>query len=166
MYNSRRKFITTMAGTVGSFIVNERLFAQNNELSEFTLNYLLASSLFGYMDLEIILPEVGRIGAMGIDVWPKVHGNQREQIDILGEKALISALNRNKVDFKCITQYKLGPFNLKDEMRFCSKLGCELIITGGSGPKGLKGHSLKSAVKNFVEKMKPQIEVAEETGIK
>ena len=39
------------------------------------------------------------------------------------------------------------------------------MVTGGRGPKGLKGAALKSAVAQFVEKMKPHLAVAEETGV-
>jgi sugar phosphate isomerase/epimerase len=50
-------------------------------------------------------------------------------------------------------------------MRLAKRLGCELIVTGGDGPKGLAGADLKKAVGVFVEKMKPQLEVAEENGV-
>ena len=38
-------------------------------------------------DLAEVLPEVSKIGASGIDLWPKVHGNQREQANEMGEAA-------------------------------------------------------------------------------
>ena len=39
------------------------------------------------------------------------------------------------------------------------------MVTGGKGPRNLKGDELKSAVANFIEQMKPHLEVAEETGV-
>ena len=39
------------------------------------------------------------------------------------------------------------------------------MVTGGRGPKGLKGDELKSAVGKFIEQMKPHLAVAEETGV-
>ena len=65
----------------------------------------------------------------------------------------------------CITQYKLGPFGLQAEMRLAKRLGCPTIVTGGRGPRGLKGADLKSAVQKFIEQMKPHLTVAEETGV-
>ena len=40
-----------------------------------------------------------------------------------------------------------------------------MIVSGGSGPKGLQGQELKAAVKTFAEQMKPHIDAAGEAGI-
>jgi sugar phosphate isomerase/epimerase len=50
-------------------------------------------------------------------------------------------------------------------MRLAGRLGCKTIVCGGSGPKNLKGKELKSAVGAFIEKLKPHLAVAEETGV-
>ncbi|MEL7337323.1 MAG: TIM barrel protein, partial [Planctomycetota bacterium] len=39
------------------------------------------------------------------------------------------------------------------------------IVTGSSGPKGLQGSDLKSAVKRFTEQMKPHLAIAEKNGV-
>ena len=39
------------------------------------------------------------------------------------------------------------------------------MVTGGRGPKSLKGSELKSGVAEFIEKMKPHLEVAEQNGV-
>jgi sugar phosphate isomerase/epimerase len=121
--------------------------------------------MYGYTAVDQILPEVSRIGAKAIDIWPKVHGNQREQLDELGEQKFAKMLAEHDVALGCITQYKLGPFGLQNEMRLAQRLGCSTIVTGGSGPKGLTGDDLKAAVGEFIEKMKPHLAVAEETGV-
>lgn len=131
----------------------------------FSLNYMLPSCMYGRMPLDRILPEVKKIGATAIDIWPAVHGNQREQIDEMGREAFVQMLNVHSVKLGCITQYPLGPFGLADEMRFARQLGCNMIVTGGSGPTGLKGSELKKAVATFVEKMKPHLEVAEQNDV-
>ena len=105
------------------------------------------------------------IGARMIDIWPKVHGNQREQLDEMGEEAFAALLKKHDVSLGCITQYKLGPFGLRDEMQLAQRLGCQLMVTGGKGPRDLQGAELKSAVATFIEQMKPHLEVAEETGV-
>lgn len=131
----------------------------------FEPNYLLASSLYGYTPLAEILPEVRKTGAMAIDIWPKNHGNQREQLEELGEEKFASMLTANNVRLGCITQYPLGPFGLRDEMRLAQRLGCHTIVTGAAGPHDLQGAELKAAVRAFVAKMKPHLEVAEETEV-
>ena len=50
-------------------------------------------------------------------------------------------------------------------MRLAQRFGCRTIVTGGRGPVGLKGSELKAGVTGFVEKMKPHLAVAEETGV-
>ena len=126
----------------------------------FELNYLLGSCLYGYLYLGEILPEVRQTGAAAIDVWPKVHGNQREQLDDLGEARFGQLLRKNKVQLGCLTQYKLGPFGLKNEMKLAQRFGCRTIVTGGSGPAGLQGTALKEGVRGFIEKMKPHLDLA------
>lgn len=135
------------------------------EKKDFQLKYMLASCMYGYMPLAEILPEARKIGATTIDLWPKVHGNQREQLDELGEEKFRQMLDEHQLKLGCITQYKLGPFGLQNEMRLAQRFGCPLMVTGGSGPKDKTGSELKAAVKEFIEKMKPHLAVAEETGV-
>ncbi len=131
----------------------------------FQLNYVLASCMYGYMYVGEILPEVSKTGAGHIDLWPKRHGNQREQLTDLGEEKFADMLKQHNAQLGCITQYALGPFGLKDEFQLARRFGCKLIVTGGEGPKGLAGAELKSAVSVFVEQMKPHLEAAEECGV-
>jgi len=132
---------------------------------EFQLTYILASSLYGYGSLADILLEVSKAGASAIDLWPMVHGNQREQLDEMGEEEFVKLLTKHQVTLGCITQYPLGPFGLQNEMRLAQRLGCRTIVTGGKGPINLKGAELKKAVGDFVEHMKPHLAIAEETGV-
>ena len=140
------------------------VFAENGA-EGFQFQYILGSCMYGYSELAEIFPEVRKIGATAIDIWPKVHGNQREQLDEMGEEKFAALLKKHGISLGCITQYKLGPFGLQNEMRLANRLGCSTIVCGGKGPKGLKGGELKAAVGKFVEQMKPHLEVAEETGV-
>jgi sugar phosphate isomerase/epimerase len=132
---------------------------------KFQPNYILGSCMYGYTAVDEIVPEVAKIGATALDIWPKVHGNQREQLDEMGEEKFAALLKQHDVTLSCITQYKLGPFGLQNEMRLAGRLGCKTIVCGGSGPKNLKGKELKVAVGAFIEKLKPHLAVAEETGV-
>lgn len=127
--------------------------------------YILGSCMYGYTAVDQIVPEVAKIGATALDIWPKVHGNQREQLDEMGEEKFSTLLKKHDVTLGCITQYKLGPFGLQKEMQLAQRLGCKMIICGGSGPKNLKGKELKAAVGAFIEKLKPHLDIAEETGV-
>jgi sugar phosphate isomerase/epimerase len=121
--------------------------------------------MYGYQYVGEIFPEARKSGASAIDIWPKVHGNQREQLTDLGEDKFAAMLKQHNITLGCITQYKLGPFGVQDEMRLAQRFGCQTIVTGGKGPKGLKGGELKAGVANFIEKMKPHLAVAEESGV-
>lgn len=163
-FPSRRGFLsaTLLAGIIPDWLRDPNLQSSGRD---FKFKYMLGSCMYGYANLKEIVPEVKKIGATAIDLWPKVHGNQREQIDRMGEEKFVELLKKNGVQLGCITQYKLGPFGLQDEMRLVQKLGGTTLVTGAVGPKGLKGAELKTAVAAFVEKMKPHLEVAEATGV-
>lgn len=132
---------------------------------DFRFRFLVGSSMYGELPLRDILPDVPKTGAKAIDVWPRKHGNQREQIEEMGHEAFAALLTQHGVTLGCSTRYDLGPFKLQDEMRFVAKLGGDTIVTGGDGPKEAKGAELKEAVRSFCEKLKPHLAVAEETGI-
>ncbi len=159
---SRRDFCAAMTASLTSPLAAT---AFSNSTSSLRLRYILGSCMYGYTNLREILPEVRKTGAAAIDIWPKAHGSQREQLAEMGEEAFANCLRQHDVALGCITQYKLGPFGLQEEMRIAERLGCRTIVTGGSGPVGLSGGELKTAVAKFVEKMKPHLAVAEETGV-
>jgi sugar phosphate isomerase/epimerase len=127
--------------------------------------YIVGSSMYGSLYLGDILPEVQRCGAAAIDIWPKPHGNQREQARDFGDALLARMLAQHEVRLGCLTHYKLGPYGLQEEMRFAQRFGCELIVTGAVGPTGLTGGELRAAVARFVESLAPHLEVAEQTGV-
>lgn len=158
----RRTFVGTLSAGAALLALPGQTHAADEDFSP---RYILGSCMYGYTKLAEILPQVAKIGATAIDIWPKVHGDQREQLDELGEGPFAALIKKHDVALGCITQYKLGPFGLREEMRLAQRLGCSTIVTGGKGPTGLKGKELKSAIAGFAEKMKPHLAVAEETGV-
>jgi len=134
--------------------------------SSFRLRYLLSSSMYGTMKIEEILPEVARSGARHIDLWPKPHGDQREQSAALGDEAFAALLVRHGVGLGCVTRYDLGPLRLAGEMKWAARFGGKTFVCGGHGPKGLKGEALREAVRAFAEEMKPHCAEAEALGAK
>ncbi len=162
---SRRRFVTGCLAAA-STIVSPRISLGRPTNAPFRLKYILASAMYGYTSVRDIVPEVKKAGADAIDIWPKVHGNQREQIDEMGLAAFVQLLNQYSVKLGGVTCYRLGPLNLQAEMRFAERIGGKgvVLVTGAHGPKDLQGSELKQAVRRFAEEMKPHMEVAEETG--
>ena len=131
----------------------------------FELNYILASCMYGTLPLAEIVPEVKRIGSERIDIWPRVHGNQREQVESMGNAAFAALLATHGVGLGILTRFDLGSFGLEEEMAFAQEFGASLIVTGSTGPKGLAGKELRAAVSDFAEGLKPHIAAAEKHGI-
>ena len=126
--------------------------------------------MYGRLPLKEILPEVTKTGADTIDIWPAVHGNQREQIEAMGHYAFAAMLRAHKtakgtLRMGCITRYDLGPFGLQKEMAFAKKFGTRLMVCGGRGRRDLQGAQLKAEVKKFAELMKPHLAAAEAAGV-
>ncbi|QDS93735.1 Xylose isomerase-like TIM barrel [Roseimaritima multifibrata] len=164
---TRRRFNSTCAAAAAVGLASPLLGEDSASSAKppFAFKYLLGSSLYGYQSLEDIIPEVRKTGATAIDIWPMVHGNQREQLDEMGEAKFAEMLKQADIQLGCITQYKLGPFGLRDEFALASRFGCPTIVSGGAGPKGLTGSELKAAVGQFIEKLKPHLEIAEASGV-
>ena len=131
----------------------------------FELNYILASCMYGTLPLAEIVPEVKKIGSDRIDIWPRVHGDQREQVESMGNAAFADLLATHGVGLGVSTRFDLGPFGLAEEMAFAQEFGASLIVTGSEGPKDLTGEELRAAVANFAEALKPHITAAEKHGI-
>ena len=131
----------------------------------FELNYILASCMYGTLPLAEIVPEVKKIGSERIDIWPRVHGNQREQVESIGNAAFAELLAAHGVGLGISTRFDLGPFGLAEEMAFAQEFGASLIVTGSRGPKDLVGEELRAAVADFAEALKPHIAAAEKHGI-
>ena len=132
---------------------------------KFRLNYILSSSMYGTLPLNTILPEVSKTGAGTIDIWPRVHGNQREQIEEMGYEKFAALLKQHQTRLGCITRYDLGPFGLQKEMKVAQNFGAKVLVCGGRGRTGLKGIELKAEVKKFAELLKPHIAAAEKANV-
>lgn len=161
---SRRKFLGQaslgVAGALGAWGVEG-----DDQEGRFQLRYCLASCMYGQLPLDVILPEVRKGGAAAIDLWPMKHGNQREQAEDMGWEVFQSKLEQHQITVGCLTRYDLGPFGVDQEMEIAGKLKCPLIVTGGKGPVRLEGQSLKQGVSDFVEKLKPHLEVTGRHGV-
>ena len=126
----------------------------------FRLRYIVGSSLYGTLPLSEILPQVSRNHSDTLDIWPRDHGDQREQVEAMGHDAFAELLQAHRVKLGASTRFDLGPFELKSEMAFAQEFGASLLVCGSKGPKGLAGDELRGAVAEFAEALKPHIEAA------
>jgi sugar phosphate isomerase/epimerase len=131
----------------------------------FALRYILSSALYGEMRLDEILPEVAKTDCAAIDIWCRPHGNQREQIAEMGDDAFAALLTKHRVKLGVSTRYPLGPTGLAAEMKWMKKFGGGIIVTGSGGPSEPSGPDAKKAVLAFLEKMKPHVAMAAESGV-
>ena len=154
---SRRHFLGTTALTLAA--ASTRAHAAGDP---FAFRYIVASCMYGELPLSEIVPELAKTGATEIDIWPRVHGNQREQAEEMGFDKFAELLANHSVTLGISTRYDLGPYKLQDEMKVVSSLGGDMIVAGSGN---VEGATEKERVQNFVEKMKPHTERAEELGV-
>ncbi len=133
--------------------------------SPFRLRYVVSSAMYGEMPLATILPEVAKAGASAIDIWCRSHGNQREQLDELGHDQARALFAKHQVTPAVFTRYPLGPFGLQPEMPIAKSFNAKLLVCGSGGPSEPSGNDAKTAVKAFLEKMKPEVAAAEAHGL-
>ncbi len=132
----------------------------------FTLSYALATSMYGCLPLAEVIPEARAVGDGRIDLWPQRHANQREQADEMGREKFQALLEEHDVQLALTTRYDLGPFGLRDEFDYVASFGGSLVVSGSQKEgSDLQGPELKQAVQTFVERMKPEVAVAEAKGI-
>lgn len=158
---NRRRLLKQTALAVAACTVPKLHAAQ----PVFQLNYIVGSAMYGDLPLATVIEETPKTGAKFLDVWPRKHGTQREQMDEMGHDKVMELLAKHGVKLACSTRYDLGPFKLEPEIPIVKKFGGSVIVTGGSGPVGLGGEDLKKAVKEFVEKLKPTLAKAGENGV-
>ncbi|MFT7513260.1 MAG: sugar phosphate isomerase/epimerase [Candidatus Omnitrophota bacterium] len=134
----------------------------------FALHYSLSSAMYGTWKLADILPELAKTRSEVIDIWCKVHGNQREQIDAMGEEAFAALLKTHGARLGISTRYPLGPYGLQEELKFVSRLGGKIVLCGSAADFGREpvGEDAKKGIQGFLEKMKPHLAVAEAQGVK
>ena len=64
---------------------------------DFKFRYIVGSSMYGELPLAEILPDVRKTGAESIDIWPRKHGKQREQVAEMGEEKFAAMLKEHGV---------------------------------------------------------------------
>lgn len=168
---NRRQFMlgtsVAVAGLAAPELINPLQAADSDAATTAAdpLIYALASSMYGTLPLAEIVPELPKVGAKYLDLWPRPHGNQREQLDELGDEAFSELLAEHDVQLGMLTRYDLGPLRVANELPVAQRHGAKLIITGSTGPKGLSGGELKTAVADFMRQMQPTIAAAEHAGV-
>ena len=122
--HSRRTFLGTASLAAAAVMRGVRV-GTGAAAERWQPRWILASALYGNFPLAEILPEVAKTGAGMIDLWPKPHGTQREQVDTLGEEKVREMLTAAGVRLGGIACYKAGAFNLAGEFALAKRLGGE-----------------------------------------
>lgn len=156
---SRRAMLATLGAS--SLTASNWAIAET-ESTEFKLNYMLASCMYGTLDVRKCIAQVAEIGATCIDLWPPSHGDQRIQIDAIGHVQYLEACKAAKVRPQMTTRYDLGPFGLANEIEVVRQLGGKMIVCGSTANR--EG-SVKKQVLEFIEKMRPHVAIAEKAGV-
>ena len=81
---TRRQFHASVSAMAASPLLQHPLRADDTE--PFSLKSIVGSCLYGSQYVGEILSEVCKTGALAINIRPKVHGNQREQMTDLGKE--------------------------------------------------------------------------------
>lgn len=168
---TRRTFLRSAAGAavagaaVASAVPTVGRAAEPAAAGRWRPNSMLASALYGNAPLADILPEVAKTGAISIDLWPKPHGTQREEVDAIGVEKVREMLVAAGVKLGGIACYKVGAFNLAGEFALAKRLGAEspVLVTTAPGKGDASGAELAAAIEAFLEKLRPSIAAAEET---
>lgn len=162
----RREFVRGAAAMVGGLAAGVVFGAEPAAARGWRPRYILASALYGTFPLAEILPEVAKTGATTIDLWPKPHGSQREQVDDLGIDKVREMLASAGVTLGGIACYKPGAFNLAGEFALARRLGAEqpVLVCTAPGDGTAKGEAVTEASRAFLDKLGPSIAAAEEAG--
>lgn len=132
----------------------------------FALRYLGGSSLYGDLSLAEILPELRHLQVVGVDLWARIHGSQRNEADKLGQARFHQLLQAHQTKVVATTRLDLSPLNLAEEIRFLGAVGGSLAVCGQKGLSGpLTGPPLKEELRRMVEAMKPHCSLAAEYGV-
>ncbi|MEC7709225.1 MAG: TIM barrel protein [Planctomycetota bacterium] len=156
---SRRTWMSSATAVVGT----AALAVEESVTNHWRPNYILSSALYGPATLPEILPEVAKTGATSIDLWPKPHGTQREEIESRGVEQVQQLLEKHDVRLGGIACYRPGAFKLDSELAVARQLGDAetVLVTMAPGDCTLCGEPLDAAIQAFLSKLSPAIKQAE-----
>ena len=160
---SRREFLASAAGAAVAATARATAAEPGTATSRWRPNYILSSALYGGAPLAEILPEVKKTGCGSLDIWPKPHGGQREEVDALGIDRVRALLVEHGVRLGSMTCYRPGAFLLPGEFDVATRLGGErvVLVTMALGNGEATGDALDAEIRGFFEKLAPSIAAAE-----
>jgi sugar phosphate isomerase/epimerase len=119
----------------------------------------LASSsiMFKQLTLEETCAQISKLGFEAIDIWDKFTGCLHlEEADKLGGAALKELLAKNNLKLSAFSVYSTG---YERNAKLLGDAGGGVAVRGSAG--AAKPEELSSRMKDFLEKLKPHIELAE-----
>lgn len=171
---SRREFVrvaaVTGAGVASGAIRPAAAAATPDRAEKFKLRYVLSTNQYGCLPVADIVPEAARAGCEGLDVWAGRWGNQREQIDEMGDEKFAGLLHEHRTKVMVYSVFNPGFGKSEPQMRAVKAFGGDMLVAGlpGSvpGAKDLRGADLKRAIQVQVDKLRPAFDKAGEFGVK
>ena len=159
---SRRDSLAIGATAIASSMCKIAAVAKDED---FRLRYTVASCMYGYAPVEEVLSQLALCRAESIDLWPKVHGDQREQVDAMGMDEFQQLLEKHKTRVDVISAYRFNIFDLEPEIKFAQSIGCPMLVTMAKGATGLSGVPLKESIVGFMQKLRPHIDIAADHNV-
>ena len=151
---SRRTWMSSATAVVGT----AALAVEESVTNHWRPNYILSSALYGPATLPEILPEVAKTRATSIDLWPKPHGTQREEIESRGVEQVQQLLEKHDVRLGGIACYRPGAFKLDSELAVARQLGDAetVLVTMAPGDCTLVASLSMLQFKRFSASLVPQ----------
>ena len=128
-------------------------------------NWMVASCMYGTMPLSVIAAEMRKLGCSTLDLWPRVHGDQREQAVRMGADAFRLWCEDQNIRIGCLSAYRLGIENLRGEILAAAKWLCPTVVVHGGGKPQASFDSTRRAIDAMVGRADPTLRMAADHGV-
>ena len=161
---SRRDFIAGTAITAATACTCGVGGVMAKEKANWDMKLATSSVMFDRIPIEKACETVARLGLKGIDIWaPFTWGGAKcdHLLDVkkrLGGKGLRELLTKHKLELAAFTLYG---HKLADYSGLIGDFGGGVVVRG-TGQKYAKGKGLAEQMKGFFDKLKPDIELADQ----
>jgi sugar phosphate isomerase/epimerase len=155
---NRREFLLTSAGVAAGFNVSRVLPSACAAAPRWKMRLSTSTIQFTRLPIEQACERIAALGFEGIDIWSP-HAKCPHLDDVqarLGADGLKELLAKHKLKLYAFSVYAGG---YPKYAELLGKAGGGVAVRGSTKPA--KGEDLTAAMKDFMEKLKPELELAE-----
>ena len=155
---NRREFLLTSAGVAAGFSIANTLQSAQAAAPRWKMRLSTSTIQFTRLPIEQACERIGALGFEGIDIWSP-HAKCPHLDDVqtrLGADGLKELLAKHKLKLYAFSVYAGG---YPKYAELLGKVGGGVAIRGSTKPA--KEENLTAATKDFLEKLKPELELAE-----